>query len=387
MLLVVAMLAVAAAGCGGDDDEAGGTGATTGEATGEAGGTLVFAGAADPVALDGALVSDGESIRAITQIFETLVALKPGTTEAEPGLAESWSADDDRQRLDVQDPRRGDVPRRRDARRRGGLLQLRPLVQLQGPAPEPGRDLLLAGRLRRLRHLQQGQRRAGGQPLQELRGDRRDHCGPDADQAVGDVHPGALAAGVLDRQPEGADGVQGRRGHHRRRRRLHPDRHVRHRASDRHGPVQVRLVDPQRPAHAGQERGLLGRQVEDRQADHPADRRQRRTSAGAADRRDPGLRPGRAAGHRHDRGRRRPADHRPARLQRRLRRLQRREEADRRHQGARGDRVRPRPAGGRGQLLLRPRRAWRRSSCRRRSSATRTTCRSTPTTRRRRSRS
>jgi peptide/nickel transport system substrate-binding protein len=94
LLLVVAMLAVAAAGCGGDDDEAGGTGATTGEATGEAGGTLVFAGAADPVALDGAVVSDGESLRAITQIFETLVALKPGTTEPVPGLAESWSADD-----------------------------------------------------------------------------------------------------------------------------------------------------------------------------------------------------------------------------------------------------------------------------------------------------
>jgi peptide/nickel transport system substrate-binding protein len=31
----------------------------------------------------------------ITQIFETLVALKPGTTEPEPGLAESWEANDD----------------------------------------------------------------------------------------------------------------------------------------------------------------------------------------------------------------------------------------------------------------------------------------------------
>jgi peptide/nickel transport system substrate-binding protein len=93
MLLVVAMLAVAAAGCGGDDDdEAAGT---TTEEGGAEGGTLVFAGASDPVALDGALVSDGESIRVITQIFETLVALKPGTTEPEPGLAESWEANDD----------------------------------------------------------------------------------------------------------------------------------------------------------------------------------------------------------------------------------------------------------------------------------------------------
>ena len=95
MLLVVALLAVGAAGCGGDDDEAGGTGAGTTEEGTTEGGTLVFAGASDPVLLDGALVSDGESLRVITQIFETLVALKPGTTEPEPGLAESWEANDD----------------------------------------------------------------------------------------------------------------------------------------------------------------------------------------------------------------------------------------------------------------------------------------------------
>ncbi len=95
MLLVVGMLAFAAAGCGGDDEEATDTtAATTGEGSGAEGGTLVFAGASDPVALDGALVSDGESLRVITQIFETLVALKPGTTEPEPGLAESWEADE-----------------------------------------------------------------------------------------------------------------------------------------------------------------------------------------------------------------------------------------------------------------------------------------------------
>ncbi len=94
MLLVVGMLAFAA-GCGGDDDEASGDGTTTEASGGAEGGTLVFAGASDPVALDGALVSDGESLRVITQIFETLVALKPGTTEPEPGLAESWSANDD----------------------------------------------------------------------------------------------------------------------------------------------------------------------------------------------------------------------------------------------------------------------------------------------------
>ena len=58
------------------------------------GGTLVFGTASDPVALDGALVSDGESLRPIDQIFETLTTLKEGTTEVEPGLAESWEVSD-----------------------------------------------------------------------------------------------------------------------------------------------------------------------------------------------------------------------------------------------------------------------------------------------------
>ena len=77
-LLAVLTLALAlvAAGCGGGDD--GGEATTGGEA--QAGGTLVFAGASDPVVLDGALVSDGESLRVIDQIFEGLVGLKPGTT-------------------------------------------------------------------------------------------------------------------------------------------------------------------------------------------------------------------------------------------------------------------------------------------------------------------
>jgi peptide/nickel transport system substrate-binding protein len=85
LLLATALLVMAAAGCGGGDEGGGG---------GE-GGTLVFAGAADPVLIDGALVSDGESIRVITQIFETLINLKPGTTELAPGLATEWEVSPD----------------------------------------------------------------------------------------------------------------------------------------------------------------------------------------------------------------------------------------------------------------------------------------------------
>lgn len=59
------------------------------------GGTLVFGTAADPVVLDGALISDGESGRVIIQIYEGLVDLKPGTTIVVPKLATDWSASKD----------------------------------------------------------------------------------------------------------------------------------------------------------------------------------------------------------------------------------------------------------------------------------------------------
>src|SRR5881392_3516634 len=56
----------------------------------KAGGTFVIAGAADPTYLDPALVSDGESFRVTEQIFEGLVAIRPGTTSIRPALATSW---------------------------------------------------------------------------------------------------------------------------------------------------------------------------------------------------------------------------------------------------------------------------------------------------------
>jgi len=62
----------------------GSAGATVNRAA--AGGTLVFAGAADPTYLDPALVSDGESFRVTEQIFEGLVQIRPGTTSIRPRL-------------------------------------------------------------------------------------------------------------------------------------------------------------------------------------------------------------------------------------------------------------------------------------------------------------
>ncbi len=78
-------LALSLAACGGDSgsDDSGG------------GDTLVFGSSADPVILDGAYVSDGESLRAIRQIFEGLVDTAPGSTDIVPKLAESYDASDD----------------------------------------------------------------------------------------------------------------------------------------------------------------------------------------------------------------------------------------------------------------------------------------------------
>jgi peptide/nickel transport system substrate-binding protein len=55
--------------------------------------TLVFGVAGDPKVLDGSLASDGESLRVVRQIFETLVRPEEGGTKISPGLAESWTPD------------------------------------------------------------------------------------------------------------------------------------------------------------------------------------------------------------------------------------------------------------------------------------------------------
>jgi peptide/nickel transport system substrate-binding protein len=107
LIALVAMLAMLAAACGdnggttGDDpSETGGSSEPTAtdeptDAVEGEGATMVFGTSSDPVVLDGILVSDGESLRAIDQMFEGLVTLTPGGTEVEPNLATEWTASDD----------------------------------------------------------------------------------------------------------------------------------------------------------------------------------------------------------------------------------------------------------------------------------------------------
>lgn len=59
------------------------------------GGVLVFARGGDSVGLDPGRETDGESFYGSHQIFDTLVEFKPGTTEVQPALAESWEVSSD----------------------------------------------------------------------------------------------------------------------------------------------------------------------------------------------------------------------------------------------------------------------------------------------------
>ena len=72
----------------------------TDEGAADSGATFVFAASSDPVMLDPAHASDGETFRPAEQVFEGLVGLKPGTTEVQPLLATTWTAGKDGKTFD-----------------------------------------------------------------------------------------------------------------------------------------------------------------------------------------------------------------------------------------------------------------------------------------------
>ena len=91
-LMGAAALVASMAACAQSErDSAGGDG-TDG---GGDGGTFVFAASSDPVMLDPAFASDGETFRVARQIFEGLVGTEPGTADPAPLLAESWTQSED----------------------------------------------------------------------------------------------------------------------------------------------------------------------------------------------------------------------------------------------------------------------------------------------------
>jgi peptide/nickel transport system substrate-binding protein len=95
LALGLAGLLVGITACGGGDSgDTGGSGDPAAQGGGK-GKTLVFGTSTDPVSLDPAYVSDGESLRAARQIYETLVTTEEGGTEIVPLLATSWEPNAD----------------------------------------------------------------------------------------------------------------------------------------------------------------------------------------------------------------------------------------------------------------------------------------------------
>jgi len=100
LLLVVALLgafALAAAGCGGGNEESGGgnTGTGGGEGGPAANQTMTIGWGAEPPSLDPGLATDTTSSNVLLNIMDPLVRLNPDTLEAVPSLAESWDISED----------------------------------------------------------------------------------------------------------------------------------------------------------------------------------------------------------------------------------------------------------------------------------------------------
>jgi peptide/nickel transport system substrate-binding protein len=86
--------AVALAGCAESERESA-SGGSEQQGGGNEGGTFVFAASSDPVSLDPAFASDGETFRVARQIFEGLVGTEPGTAKPAPLLATEWETSED----------------------------------------------------------------------------------------------------------------------------------------------------------------------------------------------------------------------------------------------------------------------------------------------------
>jgi peptide/nickel transport system substrate-binding protein len=93
LVAVAAAAALALTACG-SSSSGGGTASASGGA-GASDATFVFGASSDPAIIDGAYVSDGESLRVIRQVFEGLVTTAPGKTDIQPALAESWTTSPD----------------------------------------------------------------------------------------------------------------------------------------------------------------------------------------------------------------------------------------------------------------------------------------------------
>ena len=136
----MSIAALALAGCASERGDGGGDADSTDAAVD---GTFVFAASADPANLDPAFAQDGETFRVARQIFEGLVGTEPGTADPAPAARRVVGHQRGRPVVHLHAQGGRDVPRRHRLQRRGRLLQLRPLVQLDRSRRDRGAVVLL----------------------------------------------------------------------------------------------------------------------------------------------------------------------------------------------------------------------------------------------------
>ncbi|MGE7696575.1 ABC transporter substrate-binding protein [Lysinibacillus sp. NPDC094177] len=97
-VMLILVLSTILAACGGSDTkDAGSKDTSSGGDTASSGGpkTLVYGRGGDSVALDPAVVTDGESFTVTANIYETLVNFGERDVTIQPGLAKSWEPSED----------------------------------------------------------------------------------------------------------------------------------------------------------------------------------------------------------------------------------------------------------------------------------------------------
>ncbi|MFD1178701.1 ABC transporter substrate-binding protein [Paenibacillus puldeungensis] len=101
ILALTLSMAVALSGCGGSNSGSKGAEDKGTEGKAETSSpkqstqdTLIVGRGGDSASLDGAIVTDGESLKIAHQVFDSLLEYKEGTTEVQGSLAESWQVSD-----------------------------------------------------------------------------------------------------------------------------------------------------------------------------------------------------------------------------------------------------------------------------------------------------
>ena len=89
-LFLVLVLSTVLAGCGSNDKKD-----SSSDSSSNADKTLIYGRSGDSVSLDPAAVTDGESFKVTTNIFETLINFGDQDTSLKPGLAKSWEESKD----------------------------------------------------------------------------------------------------------------------------------------------------------------------------------------------------------------------------------------------------------------------------------------------------